>query len=89
MTRQGREPKGHPGHVCCGYCGFRGHNARTCPESGQLSRRQEKVRQLFDEICGYAKAFDPKGIAMVRVELRHLQETEREHSKCHHIKSTE
>lgn len=61
----------------CSHCGNKGHNVRTCPDSDDTSDRQDEVRQVFDEVLGYAKAYDKPGAVRAKCELERLLKVER------------
>lgn len=64
------------GTVSCGHCGGWGHNARTCPDGEAVAHRHERIRELLDDVCGFAVAYDRDGCEELRGEVLLLLKAE-------------
>lgn len=69
------------GTVSCGYCGDRGHNARTCPDGYEVAARHARIRELLDGVCGFAVAYDRDGCEELKEEVLELLRIEVNHAR--------
>lgn len=63
--------------VSCGHCGEWGHNARRCPDGEDVARAHAGIREVLDEVCGFARSYSPESAEELRAEVLRLLSVER------------